>query len=290
MSSLETTLQEWVTKDEPRASVTEVVATVLDTLRQKNKAAYKRLGRKFKHTISRKTSDCLLRQGIQALGSMIEEANPSLDVPATELEQNHKEVLIKTPWKATALVVAQYEEDRGVVKLDNHNALVVTKTIALGWVKAGRMSFKLLRHYAGLAPETKHLAALSDEVEHRDYQKFRKIGGYLKQGEHNEKGWVVRTIPINLIPLCGFIDHSKLPTGKPNKKGPKIRNIPSVKGLNIRINAQKNALELTFPKKPRPKILKVLKRFGLKYNKKENFWYTVDAPETRQFAHQLKSA
>lgn len=126
--------------------------------------------------------------------SQLEQA--ARDEAQKALKELTAQLLDKRPPMATALIVANYDEDDGDIMAD-YFSHKVTRQVAIGWRTGQRENFAQLRRAAATFEETAHLGPDAEgDIEHRD--NYSGGGGnFVKRGGQHCTGWRVCSLPIN---------------------------------------------------------------------------------------------
>lgn len=199
------------------------------------------------------------------------------------------------PAWAIAVIVAEYETDQ----CDSQSDYFATSTgprYILAWSKTKRDLFPEMRKAAANFEETKHLSVRpavekdrqfpSDE--HREKHSMGH-GYYLKASHRYASGWVVRKEWISRDKL----EWLYLAAGSGRFKVPCKKQIeipepqPRTEGVMVKINEDKNGIEIYFDAKPDERIRSKLKLNGFRFHRHGVFWYARQSDQRLSFATSL---
>lgn len=218
----------------------------------------------------------------------------------------------KRPAWAKAAIVACYRRDESDLYSDYHGSCT-TKEIIIGWSKHTRDLFPEMRKAAAASglEFLQHLATAptvngnGEEKternkswwhpadEHRE--KYSMGGGfYLKDGWRHSDGWHIHKSPhlASLASVAGEPGGYAVPDPAVKKSRPAKQEQPAEQPAaaaagevaTVRLNQEKNGVELVFSCKPSAKVRDSLKANRWRWHRKNGCWYTRDTPENRAFA------
>lgn len=193
-------------------------------------------------------------------------------------------ILAKKPAWATALIVAELDQDDSDLMTDYHSHKTL-RHVAIGWRSGSKEDFRQLRKAAGNFSETVHLGPdADDKIEHRENYSMG-AGNYLKNGHRDNSGWSVKSYPVSILNGLARYDYEdQLPDAVTT---PTEAIASGSEGLTIKKNTEKNGIELHFSNKPEEAVLNQLKSAGFRWSRFNKCWYTKDTPENLAFAESL---
>lgn len=214
----------------------------------------------------------------------------------------------RIPATAKALIVAKRE----VSDCDSQTDYFATHTeeiVVLGWSSHTRDIFSEMRKVADRIPETAHLATPptvdsngheKDERnaewwtpgdEHREKYSMG-AGYYLKAAGRYSNGWKIeketryRDGDFDDRYYASLAVRCVLP--EPGKTSTQVeRATTKVEGITVKLNEEKNGIEIYFPEKPNAAILDGLKANGWRWSRFNACWYHQQTAEALAFADSL---
>lgn len=176
-------------------------------------------------------------------------------------------ILAKQPSGVTALIIAEYEEDKCDSGSDYY-AVNTARRVAIGWRRGPREDFRQLRRAAATFRETAHLGpSAGSSIEHRDNYSMG-AGNYLKDGGPYDSGWRVISRYHKHLDNYGLIE-DKLLAPAPHANGGH-----DVGGASVRPSSRRtDFVELVFSDKPSEDVRGELKTAGFRWAPSSGCWY-----------------
>ncbi len=190
-----------------------------------------------------------------------------------------------TPKWAKAVIIAEHEVNESDAMSDYFGSRT-DKRLLLAFSSTDRNNFAEFRQAAKNAAETAELADLGKDCEHRE--NYTGGHGYYL-GKHRYSGWNIskQTIGTSYFPVFAEdeIRIPKQPTGTMPAKN--IHGDAVNSPIRVKINAEKQGIELYFPGKPDASVLEDLKANGWRWSRFNTCWYRKDTPDAREFASKF---
>jgi hypothetical protein len=180
------------------------------------------------------------------------------------------------PW-ATHIIVGKLEVNDSDPQTDyfSHHT---EDTIYLSWSKSYRTNFKELREAAKNSKHTEHLTTATDKFENRrHYFLGETYSGW------NVKKYEIKPNTLELLQIAAA-------NGKyfiPEKQVPMSENKELVTEKTVKINTEKNGVEIYFPSKPDETALTKLKSNGWRWSHFNKCWYNTHNEENLKFAESF---
>lgn len=198
------------------------------------------------------------------------------------------------PKETKALIVARLEVDESDSMSDYHGSST-QRSVIIGFSKHTRDLFPEMRKAAKHFSDTAHMATLPKEAEHRE--KYSMGGGYyLKDGYRHSSGWTINKVSLNFglsnYDRAEIAPHLLSDTQRTEQSETKLTTVtPSAQGdtVTMRINSEKEGVELHFSDKPDSTTISQLHAYKFRYHRRNKFWYAKQTDGRLKFAKQLCS-
>ncbi|GAC03320.1 hypothetical protein [Paraglaciecola chathamensis] len=204
------------------------------------------------------------------------------------------------PENTKAVIVAQNVTNTSN-SLEDYHGSATNQTIILAWSTHTRNLFPEMRKAAALHEDTKHLAALPKDCEHK--RAYSSLNAYLKETANEfADGWLVHKVNLfdkgaSWVPQGVLAEHITNPN-PPKKITPKKKDLAKStdnseseggepQNVALRFNESKHGIELVFSDKPVESVLSLLRASRFRYHKKYNLWYAKNTECNLADANQI---
>tara|TARA_R110001606_G_C15394867_1_gene652052 strand:- start:1641 stop:3047 length:1407 start_codon:yes stop_codon:yes gene_type:complete len=190
------------------------------------------------------------------------------------------------PKNTKAVIVAQNVTNTSN-SLEDYHGSTTNQTIILAWSTHTRNLFPEMRKAAALHEDTKHLATLPKDCEHK--RSYSSLNAYLKETSNEfADGWLVHKVNLfdkgaSWVPQGVLAEHLTNPQST-KKITPQEKDLAKPKdnsktnggepqNVALRFNDAKHGIELVFSEKPSESVLGLLRASSFRYHKRNNLWY-----------------
>jgi hypothetical protein len=224
-------------------------------------------------------------------------------------EQERKEAAFRAelaavmPADCKGVIIAELLENECDSMSDYFGSRTARRLI-LGFSTHNRNNFAEMRKALRAADiaDLPELAALADpEQSEEERENYTGGSGYYLQaaGASHYGGWKVKKVRSyrdNVLTADGVgVGELRLPNGstpdpEPRKRKPEPTSKAQPEGISVRLNAEKQGIEVVFSSKPGEEVRAQLKAHGFRWSRRAGLWYAKQTPERLEFAQQLAGA
>ncbi|WP_010323634.1 hypothetical protein [Marinobacterium stanieri] len=241
----------------------------------------------------------------EALASA-QENEQNAKMRATELKRQKEEqeaqafrdeLAKRMPEDCRGVIVAELEASK-CDSMTDYFASKTTRVVIIGFSTHNRNNFNEMRKAIAAADlaDVPELAKLADKDQGEECRENWSMGKgfYLQEvGASSYSGWEVRKIRAwrdNALTASDVpVGELRMPGGGEPDPEPRKRKESSDKaeGVSVRLNAEKQGVEVVFSSKPGEEVRAQLKAQGFRWSRRGGFWYAKQTPERLAFARDL---
>jgi hypothetical protein len=241
----------------------------------------------------------------KAVGLDEEKQQKARAIQATQRQEKARfiaDAATRIPDDAKAVIIAELRQDECDFNSDYHGHSV-KNVLILAFSKHTRNLFPEMRKAARNAPETLHLYDAPKDAEHRENYSMGG-GNYLATQYRHASGWVVKKVSFYgvetaeekaeqmrigewRLPAAPEKTKRKAPTKAPAIVTETPTTEPDTLASDVRINEEKNGIEVEFSDKPSQSTRDKLKSGGFRWSRKLGYWYAKQGTEAAHLAALL---